>query len=103
MPVLCAPGLETDFAFRVVLLDEILQNSARLPECEAVVGVLDRGHAAVGVDGEELGPFYVGEADVFDVVGEAELDGEHADFWGVRTPSGWRERLLACILNVVCM
>jgi hypothetical protein len=79
-PALLAARLETNLPVRVVLVDQVLDDGAGFPEREVGVGVVDRGHAAVGVDGEEVGLLDVGELHVFEVVGEAEFFGEHADF-----------------------
>jgi hypothetical protein len=79
-PALLAARLETNLAVRVVLVDQVLDDGAGFPEREVGVGVVDRGHAAIGVDGEEVRLLDVGELHVFEVVGEAEFFGEHADF-----------------------
>jgi hypothetical protein len=72
--------LEADFALSVVLLDHVLDDGAGFPEREIGVRVVDCGHAAVGVHGEELGLLDVGELDILQVVCEAKFFGEHADF-----------------------
>jgi hypothetical protein len=61
---LLAARLEADFALRIVLLDQVLDDGAGFPEREIGVGVVDCGHAAVGIYGEELGLLDVGELDV---------------------------------------
>jgi hypothetical protein len=83
-PLLCqvcllAAGREAHLALRVVLLDQVLNNGTRLPEREVLIGVLDRRHAAVGVQLDEVGALDFGELHVLEVVGEAHLLGEHAD------------------------
>jgi hypothetical protein len=75
----CASRGKAQLVLCVVLLNEVLDDGAGFPQGEVGVGVVDGGHAAVGVDLEELGLFEVGELDVVELVGEAELLAHHAD------------------------
>lgn len=91
-PLLCQPRLvavrfEAQSVLGVVLLNQILDDGARFPECEVCVRVVDRGHTAVGVNGGELGLLDVGEVDRFELVRNAELFNQHAHFDRVRSGS----------------
>ena len=68
----------------VVVLDEVLEDGAGLPESDARVRVLDGGDAAVGVDGDVLGVLGIADGDVDDGVRDGELFQDHGDFGGVR-------------------
>ena len=72
---------EADLVVLVVLLHEVLDDSARLEQRQVGVGVVDRGQAAVGVDGRVLRFLDVGEGDVLDLVGQPEFleDHDHLD------------------------
>jgi hypothetical protein len=80
---LLGTGLEADFALGVVLLDEVLDDGTRFPQCEVGVWVYDCGHAAVGVELGEGFALDVGELDIVQVVWDAELFSDHADLGGV--------------------
>ena len=80
---LVASSWEADAMLDVVFLDEVLEDSAGLPECQAGVGIVDRGYTPIGVDGKEVGFLQVGELRVLEVIGQVEFFAEHADFWGV--------------------
>jgi len=76
---LCRAGLEAQLALRVVALDEVLDDGARLPDGDAGVGVVDGWEPAVGVDGEVLGLLDVCHRDGFGFVGDPELFEDHGD------------------------
>lgn len=91
-PLLCQPrliavGLKAQSALRVVLLDQVFDDGARFPEGKVGVGVVDGGHATIGVDSGELGTLNIGEADFFDLVGKAELLDQHAHFCRIGSSS----------------
>ena len=69
----------------VVGLGEVLEDGAGLPQREVSVGVVDGGHAAVGVDGEEGGLLQLGELRVDQLIRDGELFAEHAHFGRVGT------------------
>ena len=47
----------------VIVIDEIFNNCARLPQGDAGVGVMDRWQAAIRVDGNVFGPLNICEWD----------------------------------------
>lgn len=79
------PRSETQAAFRVVALDQVFDNGTGLPQGDAGVGVVDGGQATVGVDGEVLGLLDFGELNIVELVREAELLQDDADFGRVGT------------------
>lgn len=86
---MCQPAL------RIILLDEVQDNGAALPQREPRVRVLDGGHAAVGVEGDEGRLLDVVEFEGDDFVGQAEFFEDDEDFVGVGarclggSVSGW--------------
>ncbi len=76
-------GGEAEAVVRVVALDEVFDDGARFPEGEVGVGVVDGGEAAVGVAGEVVWGFDVGEGGCGYVVGEVEFFEQDGDFAGV--------------------
>lgn len=58
---------------RVIGVQEVLDDCAGLPDGEAGVGVLDGGHAAVGVDGDEGLLLHDREVEKLTVVWDAQL------------------------------
>lgn len=74
------PGREAEPVVRVVLVDQVQQDGARLPQRDARVGVLDRGDPPVRVDRDVVGLFDVAEGDWRDLVGDAEFFEDYRDF-----------------------
>jgi hypothetical protein len=60
-----------EFLLRVVLLDQVLYDSARFPEHEIGIGVFDGGVASVGVDVDEGLLLYIIEFERVDIVWDA--------------------------------
>lgn len=73
----------------VVLLNEVLDDGARLPEGDASVGVLNGGEAAVGVDGEVGLLLHLGEVEELGLRGDPELLHDEGNLPGVG-PAGVR-------------
>lgn len=82
--------LAKELALGVVLLNEVVEDSSRLPDCEVAVLVVDKGrHSAVGIDLEELLALdtvlgVVAEVEGYDIVGQAKLlqeDGSLERVW----------------------
>ena len=78
-------GSKTQSVFRVVALDEILDDGTGLPQGDVGVGVVDGWEPTVGVDGEVFGLLDIGESDGDDFVRETEFFQHDGDFGGVGT------------------
>jgi hypothetical protein len=74
---------KADLQILVVLLNQVLDDGAALPEGKAGVGILDSWHAAIGVDGEVLGLLERGEGLRDDLVGDVEFAADDGDFGGI--------------------
>ena len=79
---------KTNLVLCVVLVYQVLDDGAGLPDCKVGVWVVYGWHAAIGVDGEIFGFLEVREADTLDLVGDAELFRYHDNLgwvgtWGV--------------------
>jgi hypothetical protein len=72
---------KADLQILVVLLNQVLDDGAALPEGKAGVGILDSWHAAIGVDGEVLGLLERGEGLRDDLVGDVEFAADDGDLW----------------------
>ena len=80
MIILWCSGSKTQPVFGVIALDQILENGTGFPQSEAGIGVLDSWHAAIRVDGEEIGLLDLRELERDNLVGEAELGKDDGDF-----------------------
>lgn len=66
-------GSKTQLVFRVVALDQILDNGTGLPQSDAGIGVVDGWYAKVGVSGDVFRPFDIGERDRGNLVRKIEF------------------------------
>lgn len=64
---------EAEFVVLVILIDQVLDNSARLPESDPRVRVLDGWEAPVGVDRRVLWFLDVGKWRIDQFIGEMEF------------------------------
>lgn len=80
---LVASGLKTDLVLGVILLNKVLDDGTRFPNGKASVGVLNGGHTAIGVDREVGLLLQFWEADVVNLIRQAEFFQKHDDLWRV--------------------
>jgi hypothetical protein len=80
MPVLIATWRKADIQILIVLLNQVLDDGAALPQCNTGIEVMDGRHATVGVDGQIVGLLEVWEGYGNYFVGDGELFAEYCDF-----------------------
>lgn len=68
---------------RVVPVDEIQDDGARLSQRDICVGILDRWQPAVRVDGHVGGPLDVAKGDLYDLMRDIELFENDRDLWRI--------------------
>jgi len=78
LPLLLAAGI-AQRVLRIVRLEQVLDDGAALPQREARVRVLERRHAAVGVQLFERGRLQLGELLHFGFVGEVQFVEDDGD------------------------
>ena len=80
----------------VVCLQQIFNDRRRFPKCDAGVGVLDRRHPAIWVDGCKSLLLHVWEGQRLRLVGDAELLEDDGNFGRVRTLVSFCQWWISC-------